>query len=302
MKLKNDSIYNYYQNVPDSLLKRLNDFRQNNALHEIKLKRHEWTYYAVGDSQNEPLLLLHGGGGDAEAMFRYIEGFAEYFYVIAPNIPAKINKIADAISGLHTILAHENIAQVHLVGISFGAMLAQSYIRSFADTVLDMLITHTVIPSAHLAEPVTMQKNMMMLYPASLLLWFSKRAYGTAIANSTTATSEAQKLFWQAYFEEIYSTSFTKGHLLSRARITADYHSNYSFKSDDLRNYSGNLLIIESSQDDVISDGNRGSLLGMYPRAFVQTLYGYDHLAPFLAGEEMLESMMNFLLKDDINI
>lgn len=278
--------------------KRLKDFQQKNALREITVNSHQWAYYAVGDSQNEPLLLLHGGGGDAEAMFRYIEGFAEHFYVIAPNIPPKIHKIADALSGLRAILAHEDIAQTHLVGISFGAMLAQCYIRNFADTVRDMIITHAMIPSEHLAAPMKMQKNLMMVYPAPLLLKFSKNAFHNGIANSTTPSSEAQKQFWQAYFDHAYSTRFKKAHLLSRARITADYHSNFSFKSDDLKNWSGNLLIIESSHDEVIADGNRGSLLGMYPKAFVQTLYGYDHLAPFLAGAEMLESMTNFLLKD----
>lgn len=291
MRAKSKDIY--YQKY-----KRLKNFRQNNDLHEITVNSHQWTYYAVGDIQNEPLLFLHGGGGDAEAMFRYIEGLAEHFYVIAPNIPPKIHSIADAITGLRAILTHENIVQTHLVGISFGAMLAQSYIRNFADTVRDMVITHAMIPSTHLAEPIKMQKNLMMIYPAPLLLWLSKRAYHNGFANSTTPTSESQRLFWQAYFDHAYSTRFKKGHLLSRARITADYHSNHTFNSDDLKNWSGNLLIIESSHDDVIGDGNRGSLLGMYPRAFVQTLYGYDHLAPFLAGEEMLESMTNFLLKD----
>lgn len=287
MKPKNETNY----------LKILDDFRQRNTLQEIKLNSQLWTYYAVGDAQNEALLLLHGGGADAEAMFRYIEGFAEYFYVIAPNIPPKIHTIADAIAGLRALLAHENIAQTHLVGISFGAILAQCYIRSFADTVRNMVITHTVVPSDHLAEPMKMQKNLIMIYPAPLLSWFSKRSYHNAIMTSSTPASPAQREFWQAYFEDAYSSKITKRHTLSRARITTDYHLNHKFQSDDLKAWKGNLLIIESSDDDVISEGNRGSLLGMYPRAYVQTLYGYDHLAPFLAGDEMLESMTNFLLE-----
>jgi hypothetical protein len=142
-----------------------------------------------------------------------------------------------------------------------------------------------------------MQKNLIMFYPAPILLWLSKRAYHTAIANSPSPSSQAQKQFWQAYFEEVYSLHMNKTQLLSRVSMTCDYHLNYRFKSDDLKNWQDNLLIIESSEDDVISEGNRGSLLGMYPRAYVQTLFGYDHLAPFLAGEKMLDSMRNFLLE-----
>jgi pimeloyl-ACP methyl ester carboxylesterase len=289
MKQKNET--NYDQS--------LTDFRQKNLLQEVTLNSHPWTYYAVGDSQNEPLLLLQGGGADAEAMFRYIEGFSEHFYVIAPNLPPTIHTIADAVAGLRSILAHENINKAHLLAISFGAMLAQCYIRNFTDSVLNMVITHTVIPSKHLAESARMQKNFLRIYPAPLLRWFAKRAYHQGFANSTTPGSAAQKQFWQVYFEEIYSTRFKKRHLYARSRITTDYHTNHSFKTDDLKAWNGHLLIIQSSHDDMISEGDRGSLLGMYPRAYVQTLYGYDHLASFLASEEILESMKNFLLKDN---
>lgn len=297
---KNKVDTSYYQTVPEHLVQNLANFRQNNPLYNMDVNKHQWTYYALGHPDDEVLLLLHGGGGDAEAMFQYMQEFSSDFRVIAPNIPITINKLNDAMSGLRALLAHEGITRANVVGFSFGAMLAQMYIRKFQDTVINMVITHSTIPSKHLTEAINMQKNLMRFYPEPLLLGISKRAYHNHIATSTSTQSDAQKQFWQAYFDDLYSNRVRKKQLISRAKITVDYHSENEFNSRDLLTWDGDMLIIESENDNVITEGDRGSLKAMYSRAYIQTLADYDHLAPLLAQDEMISSIMNFLLKEDI--
>lgn len=300
---KTSKIYTqYYVDAPESMVKRLGHFRTNYAQKVLKIHKWEWHYYTAGNPDLPPLLLLHGGGGDAETMFMYIERMSRDFYVLAPNIPPKIHKLDDVIAGLHALLNHEQIDQVQVVGLSFGAMLAQLYIRRFMTQVSQLVITHTVIPSDHIGERVSAQLDLMRLYPAPLLKWFSRRAYNNGIENSTTPASAAECAFWQAYFQESYSTRITKRHLISRARLTLEYHLSQKFQSKDLRDWSGDMLLIESGNDDVISEGDRGAIKGMYPRAFVQTLDGYDHLAPILAADELTQSMTRFLRKEELNL
>jgi|GEM_PF-1093192 len=291
--------YDYYHTVPDALIKQLSDFRETHRLQSVTIAKHNWTYYTAGRTDREALLLLHGGGADAEAMFRYIQTFSQHFHVIAPNIPPEIKTLDDVVTGLRALLSLENVNEAVIVGLSFGAMLAQMYIRKFQDTVIDLVITHSLIPSKHLAEATRTQKNLLMMYPESLLLWMSKRSYRVHIADSSTPANDDIRAFWQAYFEELYSHHIRKKHLVSRARLMAQYHSEYEFNSRDLLQWHGDMLIIESEEDNVISGGDRGSLKAMYSRAYVQTLYGYDHLAPFLAADEMISSISNFLLKED---
>ena len=288
-KIKNDTL---------SLEQGLADFRQYVPLQAIEIGKHQWTYYAKGKPEHEALLLLSGGGGDAGAMFQYIEAFSQHFRVIAPNLPPAINTLDDAVNGLRAMLSELRIERVIVAGISFGAMLAQLYIQRFQDSVIDMVITHSLIPSKHLAEASRMQKTLMGFYPAPLLMWMSKQAYIRHIDASTTPAADATKLFWQSYFNEIYGKHIRKRHLMSRARLMAEYHSENEFNSRDLLNWHGELLIIESEKDTVISEGDRGSLKMMYSRAYIQTLYGYDHLAVILAADEIISSIINFLLKE----
>lgn len=267
----------------------------------LQQEQHLWQYRVIGNPQDEKLLLLPGGGADATAMFPYIEVLSNDFCVITPDIPATIRNLDDATQGLRLILAQEQIEQTCLLGISFGGLLAQVFIRRFPTLVQDWIITQTILPSKHLAAATRMQRNLMVLYPEPALRWMALRAYRTGIKQTTTPTTATAKSFWQSYLDELYSERFRRGDWLTRAFLTADYHTNHEFRSDDLKAWQGDMLIIESSHDEVVDEGDRGALAGMYPRAFVQTLWGYDHLAPILAADELAHSIQKFLLKEDLN-
>lgn len=282
-----------------TLAARLQQFRASVPLKSIQLGRHTWTYYETGDPSEEALLLLHGSGGTAETMFRYVEGFGTNFHVVAPNLPASINKLGDAVAGLQALLQHVGIERAHVIGFSFGAMLAQMFIRRFPDSVLDLILTHTVIPSEHLAERANMQRALIAFYPEALLLWLARRSFRSNLQKSLTPAAESDRSFWQDYFEALYNNGYRKRDILARSRLTCQYHIENQFSTKDLNRWDGNLLLIESSADEVIEEGDRGAFKGMYPRAYVQTLEGYDHLAPLLASDALLLSMTRFLLREE---
>lgn len=280
---------------------RLRRARQQHQQRTLQQEPHTWRYLVAGDPQQEALLLLAGGGGDAGTMFPYIDVLSDDFYVIAPDIPPTLRTLDDATLGLRAILAHEHIAQTCLLGISLGGILAQVFIRRFPTLVQDWIIAQTILPSKHLAAATRMQRNMMWFYPQPALRWMALRAYRTGIKHSSTPADAQTRAFWQGYFEALYTRRFGRGDWLARAFLTADYHTHHEFRSDDLKAWQGELLIIESSHDTVIDEGDRGALAGMYPRAYVQTLWGYDHLAPILAADDLAHSIYKFLLKEDLD-
>ncbi|MEM9954682.1 MAG: alpha/beta hydrolase [Chloroflexota bacterium] len=243
--------------------------------------------------------MLSGGGGDTEAMFPHITHFSEQFRVIAPNYPTSYKTLSDIISGLRALLSQEGIEHCVVVGFSFGGMLAQLYIRRFQDMVTDLVVSHSMIPSRHLSEAMSMQYQLLRLYPEALLLWMSKRAFHNQIANTTCPITDDARTFWQTYIDESYSQRMSKRDLVLRARLTAEYHAGDEFNSRDLLHWHGDLLLIESDNDDVINDGDRGSFKAMYSRAYVQTLANHDHLAPLLVADQISQSILNFLHKDE---
>lgn len=276
---------------------RLLEFRQRYPLQEIQHKEHRWTYYDTGNVGDPTLLLLHGGGGDAEAMFRYINGFSQQFRVIAPNIPPTVKHMEQVTAGLHGIVMHEGISQLHLFGTSFGGYVAQVYLRQYRDLIENVVLTHTTSPAPHIAERANMQRAFIAFYPSPVLMWLHRRTMRQTIDAAPDPAPAGERAFWKTYFDHLYSTRFNKKHILSRSRLTVDYHRKFTFRSSDLDGWYGQVLLIESEYDEVYSEGERGAIQTMYPRATVQTMRGRSHLAVILCPDMILDSANEFLLE-----
>ena len=62
-----------------------------------------WRYLSAG-AGDETILLLHGGGGGPELMFRFLAAFCGSYRVIAPALPSGLIDVRAAVSGLRAVL------------------------------------------------------------------------------------------------------------------------------------------------------------------------------------------------------
>jgi pimeloyl-ACP methyl ester carboxylesterase len=283
------------------LAARLAHFQQQTPLLRARPAAHDWTYYRSGDRQRPAVLLLTGGGGDAEVLFPYFETLTVDYDVIAPNLPHTIKSTQDAAVELDALLQQQGITRVHVIGIAFGALLAQVFVRRFPQRVGNLVLTHAVVPAVHLAEPLAMQRGMLALLPAPVLAWMSRRSYRQSLQNSITPAAAADRAFWVDYFDHLYRTRIGKKQITSRAQIALDFHRGGEFSTRDLADWHGNLLLIESAQDEVVSEGDRGAVQAIYPQAYLQTLEGCDYLAPILAVDQLALSIVRFLQEHEEN-
>lgn len=293
-----DSIPPHYARANQARVQRLMRFRQSYTANTRHLAGHEWNYYRAG-SGGDAVLILPGGGGDAEAMFRYIDTLSGNFTVIAPTIPAKLRTMTETVTALAALLEAEGIEHTHVVGISFGGMLAQVFVRRYPHLSADLILLHSSVPNEKLAERAEMQRSFIRFYPPPLAMGMVRRAARRGVQQAPDPADNEERGFWLAYFDEIYGTRIKRRDMLSRATLTLDYHRNHRFSGDDLRGWSGRTLIVESTEDEVYDEGQRGSLKAAYPEAYVQTLWGYSHLGPLLASDELALSILRFLLHED---
>ncbi len=98
-----------------------------------------------------PIIFIHGYGGNKEFWSPQIIDISKFFKTIAfdirgtgesdrPNIPYTMNMLADDVLGLMTYL---DITKAHIIGRSFGGMIAQNFVLKYPQKVEKLVLIAT---------------------------------------------------------------------------------------------------------------------------------------------------------------
>jgi pimeloyl-ACP methyl ester carboxylesterase len=271
----------------------LKRFRQTHAVKTITSKGNQWTYFAGGKG-DEVVLVLHGGGGPAESLFRYIMMFEEEYRVIAPTVPSSVDCVADVMDAILEILNKEKIAKVHIFGVSNGGMIGQCLVRKHPQMVSTLILFHSMLPSKDYARVFARRVKLFSIIPGRITNTLGRKWIIKQLRSDGKNAKPGEAAFWSAYFRELYGSEFmSKEHFVSRAKILTDYFQNYQFTPDDLIQWKGSVFIIESEKDQVVNQHERGRLKNFYAQAKTHTFTGRGHLGGGLFEAEKTVALIN---------
>jgi pimeloyl-ACP methyl ester carboxylesterase len=208
--------------------------------------------------------------------------------VIYPAYPLA-GCIEELAEGLLAILDAEGIAQVAILGASFGGAVAQVFVRRHPDRVRELILSNTGVPLRRLAAPVRL---VYWIAKASSWRFLSRLLLRATL--KTVCQSVVDREFWKAYLTELFSKRITKISVLCNMRIQYAYHSKFLFSPDDLKGWSGRVLIIESD-NDIIGPRRRELLRETYPAAKVHTFHNAGHAPMFTHFHDYLGVIKDFL-------
>jgi pimeloyl-ACP methyl ester carboxylesterase len=97
-------------------------------------------YYRLGEGP--AIAWLTGGLRRAALGFGFMELLASRYTMVAPDYPA-VTTFGQFDQGLSAILAAESIGRFHLVGQSYGGMLAQAYLARHPSAVDRLVLSST---------------------------------------------------------------------------------------------------------------------------------------------------------------
>lgn len=260
----------YYAAVPAEQTALLQTFRQTHPLRQAEIKGHDWEYIACGQG-DEAILWLVGGLRVADAAYRSIPLMEDSFRIVAPTYPA-VNTIAELADGLAGLLREEQITKAHVLAGSFGGMVAQVFMRRHPQLTARVVLSTTAAPNAELAGRYRQQVEMLRAAPPELVASVSKPAFLQMIA-----PPEAESAFWTAYVDELFSERLSKEDQISTALCLLDFVENYHLSPDDLKDWVGRILILESEDDATFDAATRDGLRALYPTALVHTFADAGH-------------------------
>lgn len=249
--------------------------------------------YLVGGKGSETLVLLTGGTNSNELLFQIIGAFESHYRVIAPRYPS-VRTMAEVIDWLLAMLDAEGVQQAHVLGESYGGMVAQCLVRRAPSRVSSLILVSTLAPVKPLPLRPKLQKLLVMLLPWRLVLPLERRLMVPALAR--TPFPEEERAFWTAtVIEQLGSVS--KDWLINSYRNSEDYCEHYHFTPEDLANWPGAVLILGSEADEALQRYRPHAipLTALYPQAQVHIFHGAGHVPPFTRREEYIQVIQHFL-------
>jgi len=226
----------------------LREFRATHPPKHTRVKKVRWDYIASGEGE-EALLPLPGGAMFGEAGFTRIPAFEDHYRVIAPDYPHDVPTAAQLLDGLAGVLDAEGVRSAHVLGPSYGGLVAQCFVRRHPDRVQTLILANTGVPPQRLLRPAKLFLTLLPLVPLTWLRTFRERTLARAFSGVPSVPEEDQA-FWRDYQHELISR-LSRAELRAMYRLGIDLVKRFRFTPDDLASWRGRVLILESNQDIV---------------------------------------------------
>ena len=288
-RLEDPKVAKLYRSVPSELVSELRRFRAQYPYKRATVAGTEWHYIDTGPGE-DVLLALTGAACIAEMSWLSIKHLAHRSRVISPDYPA-LDTMAELVDGIVGILNQEGVRQAHVMGGSYGGLVAQLLVRRHPDRTTSLILSHTVLPERQTAEQVARVARWIQWLPASMLRALFRLRMGKLFPEGQHPELALSK----ALFAEIVDYRLTKAQIISTMRRTVDLGMNYSFTPGELEGWPGRILLLMAEDDPATPQPVREAISAMYPQAQMRTFSGAGHLTVILKQDEYFGAIDEFL-------
>ena len=279
-----------YRKVPSHQKEKLRTFRLTHPSRVTTVDGAEWKYISCGKGE-ETVVLLPGGIRSGETWFKLITALENEYKIVSPTYPA-VSTMAHLMRGIADIMERECIDQGHILGTSFGGWIAQCFVRSYPQKVKTLILSNTSGSYWLSLNLLRIARVATVVYPSWLFRIAFRRNYFKLLS-----IPDSEREFWKAYIEEL-SLNTTREDIISQQECTHDFIRNYVFSKDDLVDWPGRILILESDDDPAFKVDVREELKALYPAAQVHTFYKAGHTPGYTNPEEYISVVKDFWTKE----
>ena len=265
-----------------TLAARQSEFRSSFSRTNLEHGGYSWSYWS-GGGPGDPVLWLTGALGVGEFAFQHALRIGADFCVLIPDYPAVsgLNRMAE---GLAVLMDAERMDTVHVVGGSFGGMVAQHFVRRFPERVRSLVLSHTTAPDPSYFRAGLMRAVSLLVPERTYRALFHRRLRGSFLVADP---------FWVDYFDATMER-LTKKDLVSRVTLTSEFLQS-QFRPTDLEGWPGRVLIISGEDDPLMPPTSHAVLRRLYPTASAHTFSGLGHSAGLLQPDEYVDVIRRYL-------
>lgn len=282
-----------YAKVPKEQVARLQHFRRTHPYKQLTVGDTKWDYISCGQG-DETLFMLPGALSVGESTFPLITALENEFRIVAPSYALSLN-MTELCAGLNRILEAEGIHRCHVMGGSYGGLVAHYFLRQYPDKVCSLILSHTFVLGRNLTKPLWLAGKLFPALPQSLFIPLLRLRLDKMLLSTLRKANHPEAELWRAYLNEAIASGRLKEVFIHQNKCLLDLARQRRFTATDLNGWKGRVLIIESDDDPAIPARDRAILRNTYPRAQVHTFHDAGHASSILKRAEVLAVIRNFL-------
>lgn len=282
-----------YAKVPAEQVARLKEFRLTHPYKRLTVGDTKWEYISCGQGE-QTLLLLPGALSVGESTFPLINALEKNYRIIAPSYALSLT-MTGLCRGLAHLLESERVNQAHVFGGSYGGLVAQYFVRQYPAKARSLILSHTFVFSPKLTTPIWLAGKIFPAFPKRLFVPILKLRLNRMLLSTLRAANHPEAEFWRAYLDEALAADLLKEVFIHQNSCLLELARQPQFTPDDLRDWPGKVLIIESDDDPAIGPHDRALLRSTYPHAQVHTCRDGGHASSILKPEEFFSIVRSFL-------
>ena len=282
-----------YEKVPPDQVARLKEFRRTHPYKQLIVGGKTWEYISCGQGE-ETLLLLPGALSMGESVFPLISAFENEYRVIAPSYALSLT-MTGLCAGLAHILERESLTPAHVVGGSYGGLVAQYFVRQCPHQTRSVILSHTFVFTPKLRKPLWIAGKVFPLLPKELFAFILRLRLNKILISPLRAAKHPESEFWRAYLDEAIASELLKEVFIHQNKALLELALQPRLTPDDLKRWTGRILIIESDNDPAITAHERALLRSTYPNAEIQTFSDAGHASSILKRAEVVSTIRNFI-------
>lgn len=197
--------------------------------------------------------------------------------------------------GVAHILEAEGINRVHAIGGSYGGLVAQYFVRKYPAKVCSLVLSHTFLMTPKFEMLLKIAAKLFPALPRSLFVPLLKLRLNKMLLSTLRRRKHPEYEFWRAYLNEAVASDRFREVAIHQNRCLLELARRPQFTPDDLKEWRGKILIIDSDDDPAIGPRDRALLRNAYPQAEVRTFRDAGHASSILKREEAFSVVRRFL-------
>jgi pimeloyl-ACP methyl ester carboxylesterase len=286
----NPKIAKLYKQVPEESLRRLQTFRERYPYQTVPIHGMPWRFIDTREGESA-VLVAAGGTTVAEVSFQSLEHLAQRHRVIAPDYPP-IDNLAELFEGLIELLDHLGVGQFTAMGGSYGGWMVQSLVRHYPERVRKLVITVIGPPDPENSRQIARLMRWLRIAPTPLLRALINRSFARLASNRSGDPDLV--LLWVLVQEAMFYR-VGRADILAALQRLVDQTQNYTFSTDDLKDWPGSILVLFGSKDPATPPEKREAMRRLYPQAEVKVFEGGEHGIALSHQQEYLSTIDRFL-------